>query len=126
MRLLSKFSKSQQSYYTVLLCLEPPKPSSPITGSASTYSDINVRYAAVPDFNGPITGYKIYVEYKIGTGPMRTKIVTTSRKLQETISNLHPYTDHVMRYAAVNKIGEGPMSDPAAAIKTKEKGELNE
>ena len=88
---------------------------------ASTYSDMIVNYSAVPDFNGPITGYRIYLEFT-RNGEKQTLNVTTSRVLTYTVSNLYPYTDYVISYAAINKIGEGPKSAAAAAVKTKEKG----
>ena len=106
---------------TLLPSLEPEKPSSTVTALASTYSDMIVNYSAVPDFNGPITGYRIYLEFT-RNGEKQTLNVTTSRVLTYTVSNLYPYTDYVISYAAINKIGEGPKSAAAAAVKTKEKG----
>ena len=90
----------------------PGVPPEIINVSTVNPSIIHVSWGEVPcpQRNGEITGY--IVEYSRRGGGMQTRVNVSRDEGSTSITGLDPFTEYIIRVAAVNSIGTGPFSDP--------------
>jgi titin len=90
----------------------PGNPSAPTMVSQSE-TQISIQWTALPsgsDGGSPVTDYKVYWDNGEGLGNFYLKQATTTPAMSFTATSLTAGTTYSFKIAAVNLVGEGPLS----------------